>query len=188
MRFITRSVYAITDPDKTPWHFKTLACQLRHIPWLQYRDKGNDFGKQLQQLRLLKRVCLRTQTQLVVNDNIRLARRCQVHSVHVGQQDSAQRINALSTRFVGRSCYNQRWKMLQAKKEGARYGAYGSVFKSLTKPHAVHAPIRLLRCSRPIISTRFKIVAIGGINWDNAPDVLRWGANYVAMIDGFWSG
>jgi thiamine-phosphate pyrophosphorylase len=60
------------------------------------------------------------------------------------------------------------------------YVAFGSVFPSPTKPHAVHAPLTLFTEAKQ--SLAIPLVAIGGITLDNAPRVIAAGADAVAVI------
>jgi thiamine-phosphate pyrophosphorylase len=62
---------------------------------------------------------------------------------------------------------------------GADYIAFGSVFDSPTKPSAVRAPLELFAEARAL---GVPLVAIGGITLENAPLLLRAGADAVAVI------
>ena len=62
---------------------------------------------------------------------------------------------------------------------GADYVAFGSVYPSSTKPDAVRAPLALFGQARAL---GVPLVAIGGITLENAAEVVRAGADCVAVI------
>ena len=187
-RYPLRYIYAITDRDLTPWSFEALYTLMRGVHWLQYRDKCSDLRTKRRQVYLLKQVCRRSKTKLVINDDMVLARRCQVPMLHLGKQEIRDGILAKIGQNVkfGCSCYDSVQYARQAKRRGARYAAAGSVYLSRTKPDAPRASLRTVRCLRQLSSQNFKTMAIGGIHFGNMAPVIRTGIDYVAMIRGFW--
>ena len=82
---------------------------------------------------------------------------------------------------MGVSCYNSIELALSAQRDGADYIAFGRFFPSTVKPDAIQASLEQLRHNR----SRFTIpiVAIGGINSDNAKILLDAGADLLAVIN-----
>jgi thiamine-phosphate pyrophosphorylase len=78
---------------------------------------------------------------------------------------------------LGASCYDDMRLARAAVAEGADYVAFGSVFASPTKPGAVRAPLSLFRESLGV-----PLCAIGGITLQNAPEVVKTGADLLAVI------
>jgi thiamine-phosphate pyrophosphorylase len=68
----------------------------------------------------------------------------------------------------------------RARDDGADYVAVGSMFETMTKPDFELVGPALLRKLRPEI--RVPLIGIGGITLDNAADVMRAGADGVAVI------
>lgn len=62
---------------------------------------------------------------------------------------------------------------------------FGAVFPSAVKPDAPRASIELLARARQ--SLRIPVVAIGGINADNAGAVVRSGVDAIAVISGLYN-
>ena len=62
---------------------------------------------------------------------------------------------------------------------GADHIAFGSVFASITKPCARRAPLDIFAQARHL---NVPLVAIGGINANNAAQVIAAGAAAVAVI------
>jgi thiamine-phosphate pyrophosphorylase len=63
--------------------------------------------------------------------------------------------------------------------------AFGAVFTSNVKPHAVHAPLELLGAARARHPQQ-RIVAIGGIAQHNIEQVAAAGAHAAALISALY--
>ncbi len=86
----------------------------------------------------------------------------------------------MTDKLVGISCYDSLDAALAAQAGGADYVAFGSFFPSQVKPNAVHTPVDLLARARQALSA--PIVAIGGITAENGADLVRAGADALAVI------
>jgi thiamine-phosphate pyrophosphorylase len=151
---------------------------------VQYRDKSSDHGARLRQAEALIAVCHRHGAVLIVNDDVELALAVGADGVHVGSEDAPvaeARERLGSEAIIGVSCYNQLSLALRAQQQGADYVAFGRFFPSRTKPHAVHAPVELLREAKPKLSV--PIVAIGGITAQNGRQLILAGADMLAVVD-----
>jgi len=175
-----RGLYAIT-PEllDTEALLRAVAQALDgEIALLQYRRKSK---QRLKEARALARMCQARAVPFIVNDDMELALRCGADGVHLGRDDgdpAAARPN-LKGRVLGVSCYNSLDAARAAVAAGADYVAFGSVFPSPTKPGAVQAPLALFGEARAL---GVPLVAIGGITLQNAPRLLRAGADALAVI------
>ena len=154
------------------------------VSLLQYRDKLRDFNAQLDVGRSLARLCRRHSIPFIVNDNVELAVRLEADGVHLGQDDaSIETAIGSGLGRVGISCYDQIALATKAAKAGATEVAFGSFFQSSTKPDAVSAEPALLSDFLKWRSNAIKprLVAIGGINADNAKSLALAGAEYLAV-------
>jgi thiamine-phosphate pyrophosphorylase len=119
---------------------------------------------------------------LIVNDDPALAANVGADGVHLGEDDasimSARELLG-PDRIIGVSCYNDFDRARAAVDAGADYVAFGSFFPSSTKPSARRADLELLRRAR---SLDVPVVAIGGIDADNARTLIDAGADAVAVI------
>jgi thiamine-phosphate pyrophosphorylase len=118
-----------------------------------------------------------------VNDDAHLAAEVDADGVHLGASDGeikAARLLLGANKLIGVSCYNQLSLADVAVQNGADYIAFGAFYSSSVKPEAAVATLDLLRDAR----AKFKlpIVAIGGINADNAKVLIKAGANAIAVI------
>ena len=157
---------------------------------LQYRAKapGNDeAGAGAAHARAatagtIAAACRAAGALLIVNDDPALAASVGAHGVHLGRDDGtiAEARKHVGSALVGVSCYDSLERALQAEADGADYVAFGAMFPSRVKPSAVRASHELLGQARTRL--RIPVVAIGGIDLDNAAGVLGAGADSLAVI------
>ena len=154
----------------------------------QYRDKSMDHERRLREARALVDLCTAHDAILLVNDDVSLAREAKAHGVHLGSDDepirtAREKLGAHA--IIGVSCYNDFSLAEEAVNAGANYIAFGSVFPSPTKPHAVHASLDLFhRAKREL---RIPACAIGGINRDNIASVASAGAAMAAVVSALFA-
>ncbi|HEV7228644.1 thiamine phosphate synthase [Brevundimonas sp.] len=125
---------------------------------------------------------------VILNDRPDLAAELGCDGVHVGQGDApvaqARRLMGPDA-MIGVTCHDSRHLAMEAAEAGADYVAFGAFFPTGTK-ETVHRP-------DPEILTIWQetmevpCVAIGGITADNAGDLARAGADFVAVSAGVWS-
>ena len=81
--------------------------------------------------------------------------------------------------IIGRSVHSPD-AAIAAEAEGADYLQVGTVFETASKPGRPAAGLSLIREVRDAVS--IPIIAVGGINADNAAGVITAGADGVAVI------
>ena len=150
---------------------------------LQYRNKTAAPALKLEQGRALAALCHASGAAFIVNDDVALALELDADGAHLGADDgdlTEARRRLGPDKLLGASCYDRIELAAAAAQAGADYLAFGSVFASATKPGAVRAPLALFAEA----GRRFQLplVAIGGINLQNAPAVFAAGADAVAVI------
>lgn len=148
------------------------------IAMLQYRNKGR---QDLEEARSLAAMCREHGVPFIVNDDIEIAIAAGADGVHLGQDDGelASARAKLRGKLLGASCYDSLAAARAAVAAGADYVAFGSVFPSTTKPAAVPAPLSLFSDARAL---GVPLIAIGGITLENAPQLLRAGADALAVV------
>jgi thiamine-phosphate pyrophosphorylase len=150
---------------------------------VQYRSKHADAQLRRRQAQRLLHACRAHGALFVVNDDVDLAFELEADGVHLGRDDlpvAAARARLGRDALVGASCYDDLARAERAAQAGADYLAFGSLFPSAVKPGAVRAPLELLRQARR--RWHLPLVAIGGIEPDNAARVIQAGADSVAVI------
>lgn len=185
----TGGIYAITSEESSTDSLLDKATRVLAggIACLQYRDKSASAELRRHRAEVLRGLCERHATPLVINDDLDLARAVGATGVHLGR-DEIERLpearRAIPRLLVGVSCYDSLGLASEAVRNGADYVAFGSVFPSVTKPNAVHCGLDVLRKARSLLDV--PIVAIGGITPENGGEALRAGANLVAVISGLF--
>jgi thiamine-phosphate pyrophosphorylase len=112
-----------------------------------------------------------------------IALACRADGVHLGQEDMPC---AFVRRIVGKKMIigvsvSSVEEAVAAEADGADYLGVGPIFTTLTKADALPATgLDVLRRIRHAV--RFPLVAIGGIASKNAGDVIRAGADGVAVV------
>lgn len=169
MRFVARVRQALEGADEGGWAA------------LQYRNKLADPGQRLAQARTLAALARSQGVPFIVNDDPELALQVGADGVHLGRQDGslAEARRRLPGKLIGASCHDSLAAARAAVAAGADYVAFGSVYPSRTKPGAVRAPLTLFGEARAL---GVPLVAIGGITLENAPQLLRAGADCLAVI------
>lgn len=183
----TSGLYAITDGPRVDL-FDACERALRGgTAVLQYRDKTSDHARRRSEATALVALAESYGVPLIVNDDVELAAIVTASGVHLGEGDIAvaqARARLGAGAIIGVSCYDSLARAKELAAAGADYLAFGAFFPSPTKPHARRATIDLLAAAT---SFRKPLVAIGGITPDNAPSLIKGGANFVAVISGVFS-
>lgn len=157
------------------------------VTFLQVREKDLDrtaFAAEAQQL---KAVCARYHIPFVVNDSVEVAMEIDADGVHVGQSDimgrdirsmiGPDKILGISARTVEEA--------VAAQEAGADYIGVGAVFGSTTKKNARNLSVEKLR--EISNSVTIPVVAIGGINADNLPQLAGSGVDGVAVVSAIFA-
>ncbi len=155
---------------------------------LQYRSKTDDIALRLEQAHALAHLCRRFHVPFIVNDYPDLAVEVDADGVHLGRDDariSEARHDLGPEKIIGVSCYDRLAYAVEAERQGADYVAFGAFFASVTKPGAVSAPIDLLCDAQRKL--HIPIVAIGGITPENALELIRQGADMVAVSNALFN-
>ena len=178
-----RGLYAITpdSADRGALLAKVREALAGGLAALQYRNKLAGAAQRRAEVAELLALCRDHGVPLIVNDDLDLAIESGADGAHLGKDDGELREarRALEGKWLGASCYDRLELAERAAEAGADYLAFGSVYPSSTKPGAVRAPLELFGRAK-----RFglPLVAIGGITLDNAPLLLRAGADGLAVI------
>jgi thiamine-phosphate pyrophosphorylase len=181
-----RGLYAITDADLLPderLYAAVNAAVQGGAMLVQYRDKSADAAtRKLKATRLLE-TCNALSCPLIINDDLDLAAAIGAQGVHLGREDgdlARARKQLGPEAIIGATCHGSLEFAREAKMMGASYVAFGAFFPSPTKPHAIPAALAILNQAKHEIG--LPVVAIGGITLDNAADVIRAGADMIAVV------
>jgi len=150
---------------------------------IQYREKNKSSREMLEEAKQLASLCKSKGALFIVNDRLDIAQAVDADGVHLGQSDLpidlARKILG-KEKIVGTSNHSVE-EAKRSEEAGADYISVGPVFYTNTKKDAgPPVGLNLLKQIRAI--TRLPIVGIGGVNEENLEQVLRAGADSVAII------
>ena len=155
---------------------------------IQLRDKHGAPRDLLQQAEAALRVARRNNIQIIINDRVDIAMALDA-GVHLGQSDLPAKIARRLLKpgsIVGVSTHNLAQVDIAARLS-LDYVAFGPIFGTETK--ADHDPVvglDGLRSARRLLGDR-PLVAIGGITAENCREVIKAGADSVALISALLS-
>ena len=130
----------------------------------------------------IKRLCAGAKVPFIVNDDPVLAMEMDADGVHLGQDDGDPARPAGFSgpkKIIGVSTHNLE-EAFRAEASGADYIGFGAMYPTASKEiNHLPGPAALEAIRKKI---RIPIVAIGGINRDNAAPVIDGGADAIAVI------
>ncbi|WP_335869091.1 thiamine phosphate synthase [Bacillus sp. 2205SS5-2] len=156
------------------------------VTMFQLREKGNACLKGTEKIKFAQEVqslCQAYDVPFIVNDDVDLALFLEADGVHIGQEDgnAVEVRRKLGNRILGVSTHNVS-EAKHAMELGADYIGIGPMFPTSTKSDICEVKgtgvIETIRAAGVVMP----IVGIGGINETNASQVLRAGADGVAVI------
>ncbi|MEK3714792.1 thiamine phosphate synthase [Paenibacillus sp. FSL R7-0333] len=180
--FIMGSVNCRLSPEDT-----LTAAAAGGITLFQFREKGPAALKGAALLRLgqqLRQICRAYNIPFIVNDDLELAAALDADGIHVGQDDLPARLireQLGKHKIIGVSAHNLT-EARQAIADGADYLGVGPVYPTSSKDdaQAVRGTTVIEELRRSGLS--IPVVGIGGISLENAPPVIRAGADGLSII------
>jgi thiamine-phosphate pyrophosphorylase len=152
----------------------------------QFREKGEGClqGADAEKLAMeLQAVCRESDVPFIINDDIDLALKINADGVHIGQEDDDPVLvrKRIGNKILGVSAHSVS-EAAAAIEAGADYLGVGPMFPTSTKPDT--RPLRGPSLIKRIRQHGFNqpLVGIGGINPNNAAQVIKSGADGVAVI------
>jgi thiamine-phosphate pyrophosphorylase len=149
---------------------------------VQLREKEWPSGRLWPLAQRLRERCRGAGVTLIINDRVDLAVALGADGVHLGQDDlppARARPLLRPGMILGLSTHSVE-QARAASAAGADYVAVGSMFPTATKPEFQLVGPELIRVVRGEI--RVPLIGIGGITTDNVAEVVRAGADGVAVI------
>lgn len=150
---------------------------------IQFRQKSGPTREMIRIAGELKRLCTDAGVTFIVNDRVDVAIAADADGVHLGQDDFpiplARKLLG-EDRIIGGSAVNLE-EAQKCLKEGADYIGFWPVYPTSSKEYLIPvAGVDLLHKATKTIP--LPIIAIGGIDAENTPEVMRAGAHGIAVI------
>ena len=149
---------------------------------IQLRDKISNRKELLPIARQLRTLCAEHNVLFIIDDYLDIALETDADGLHVGQEDLPIKIARKwlpADKILGGSAETVELA-LAAQSDGADYIGVGAIYPTLSKAKTVVVGLDRLRHIKQALS--LPLVGIGGINKDNAADVISAGAVAVAII------
>lgn len=151
---------------------------------VQYREKSKSARAMVQECEELARICNEAGVVFIVNDRVDVAMACGADGVHLGQDDmdavDARKITGRN--FIIGVSVTDPSEAREAFVTGADYIAANGIFPTDTKDD-LGQPLGIEGLSRIAeITIDMPLVAIGGINEENAGTIMDAGATGVAVV------
>lgn len=181
----TMLLYAVTDRawTKTQTLYEQVKCALKGgVTCLQLREKDLDFEAFFEEALNIKSLCKKYNVPFIINDNVKVAIKCNADGIHIGQHDmSLKDVRKMvgDDMIIGVSAQTVE-QALEAQNNGADYLGVGAMFSTSTKLDADDVSYDTLKeiCEK----TSIPVVAIGGINKDNILKLANSGVDGVALV------
>ena len=183
---IARSIRLYVIPDRKIGAPKNLIEQTKELlaggaTAIQLRDKELSGRKLLETATEMARLCKEAGALFIVNDRLDIAILSGAHGLHIGQSDiplaEAKKLSPPSF-IIGVSAQTIEEARL-AEKQGADYLGIGAVFPTSTKEAEA---LGLTGTARVASATSLPSVAIGGINLENAAEIMKTGVSGLSLI------
>lgn len=180
------SLYVITDAKLSHGrsHLEVIRAAIAGgATVVQYREKTAPTRQMIEEARALRELTRQAGIPFIVNDRVDIALAVEADGIHVGQDDMpaplARKLMGPG-KIVGVSVDDLE-QALQAERDGADYVGAGPIFATATKPDAA-PPIGLEGLAEICRGVSIPVIAIGGINAENAGAVIAAGAAGVAVV------
>jgi len=151
---------------------------------VQLREKNISAKEYARRATGIKRILERKKVPLIINDRVDVALECGADGVHLGQNDisvSAAR-KILGKRSIIGLSVETRNQAKQAAQLPLDYISASPVFHTSSKADAAN-PLGLNGLRKiKMVASSVPVIGIGGINEENALEVIKAGASGVAVI------
>lgn len=149
---------------------------------LQLRWKGREVKGFFTLARGLRKVTRRFKVLFIIDDDPNLARAIKADGVHLGQKDLSIKDarSILGKRFIIGASTSNLFQARRAVSYGADYISIGPVFKTPIKAGRKAVGVKVISKLKKEIA--LPVFAIGGINLNNIKNVIRNGADRIAVI------
>lgn len=155
--------------------------------WIQLRMKDASLKEVEKVALLLKPLCKEQEAILILDDHVELAQKLEVDGVHLGKTDMpiAQARQILGEAFIIGATANTFEDVRMHSQAGADYIGIGPYRFTTTKKNL--SPVLGIEGYASILSQMqdagidLPVVAIGGINYEDIPDILETGVNGIAL-------
>jgi thiamine-phosphate pyrophosphorylase len=153
------------------------------VAYVQLREKDVSTRSFVGEAKRVKKLLEPYKVPLIINDRVDVALACGAEGVHIGQEDMPYEIVRKlmgQKAIIGLSV--EKWEDVEAsQKLDVSYVGVSPVFPTPTKPDTKDA-WGLEGLAKIKAFSRHSLVAIGGINESNVREVIKAGADCIAVV------
>lgn len=189
MKTIDLSLYLVTDKsDDVEKFLKTIEDAIKGgVSVVQIREKTAETLDFYNLALKVKEITTKYNVPLIINDRVDIALAIDADGVHVGQSDMPCEVTRKligTDKILGVSAATIT-EAKKAQKDGADYIGTGAVFPTATKDNAPSITKQNLK--EIVESIDIPVVAIGGINNDNASELTDTGIAGLSVVSAIMS-
>jgi thiamine-phosphate pyrophosphorylase len=183
---IDYSLYLVTDRGlargRTTFEIVSAAVQ-GGATVVQLREKDCSTRDFIEQALSIKEFLKDRGVPLIINDRVDVAQAVEADGVHLGQTDMTLEIakKILSDLMIIGISAESLEDAIEAEKGGADYLGVSPIYATPTKTDTA-APLGLEGLQEIRKAVKLPLIGIGGLNKDNATEVIRNGADGVAVV------
>ena len=181
-----RGLYFVTDRDlcgRKPLEEVVIQAVKGGAAYVQLREKDVSTRFFVEEAQGIKKLLEQYRVPLIINDRVDIALACGAEGVHIGQEDMPYEIVRKlmgQKAIIGLSV--EKWEDVEAsQKLDVSYVGVSPVFPTPTKPDTKDA-WGLEGLAKIKAFSRHSLVAIGGINESNVREVIKAGADCIAVV------
>ncbi len=185
------SLYLVTDQDACLGRdfFWVLEEALRGgVDLVQLREKELATKPFIEKAKRAKEICMKFQVPLIINDKPTVAMACEADALHIGQHDDTmlEVKTQLGEAYPVGLSLDQLENLNQQGADKAWYYGVSPIYNTPTKPDTLNEwGLNGLACLRS--QTEKPLVAIGNIKPGNATQVIKNGADCIAVVSAICS-
>lgn len=182
---IDYTLYLVTNnKNKTEEEFlKTIEESIKGgVSLVQLREKKLNETEFLKIASKLKKILKKYEIPLIINDNVKIAKKIDADGAHVGQNDlEAKKARKIlgKNKIIGVSAHNIQ-EAKKAEEDGADYIGCGTIFKTPTKKDATTLTKQDL--IDVVNAVNIPVVYIGGITEKNVKELANTGIKGVSVV------
>ena len=183
-----KRIYLITPNILTKKFYSFLPKVLasKKVKFLQLRCKSYSRSKIDIHLRKILTITKRHNVKLIINDDSFFVKKYKNTGFHLGQKDLMKKDNISNlnkNNCFGITCHNSISLAKKALKFKPHYIAFGAFYPTKTKQVKYIAKKDILKKAKKF---KTKVVAIGGITNKNYKELIKSGADYIAISGFIW--
>ncbi|WP_440679651.1 thiamine phosphate synthase [Candidatus Pelagibacter sp. HIMB1517] len=183
-----KRIYLITPNILTKKFYSFLPKVLasKKVKFLQLRCKSYSRSKIDIHLKKMLTITKRHNVKLIINDDSFFIKKYKNTGFHLGQKDLMKKDNISNlnkNNCFGITCHNSISLAKKALKFKPRYIAFGAFYPTKTKQVKYIAKKDILKKAKKF---KTKVVAIGGITNKNYKELIKNGADYIAISGFIW--